>query len=387
MSKNKSGGNSETAKIISEEGELDEVAFENLLEGHDPMDFLFGESEEAPAETKKSKAKEVKPEEDEEESEDDEVDETESQEDEAEESEEETEEVETEEEESEDTDEDQDVLSQIDAEQIPEEQRKDVAKAIFAAMSQDQKSEFMREEGSGVGQENGKLRGKLRQAEEEASSLRDQLEKGLSQILPTQNSLSEFKDTESLEKEAERVEGWKNYLDDLLTTKTDEEFEINGQWIQREELAKIKKSYELRANDIPKQRKVLDESSKIAEMKGSEMEAAKKEVSFLADEDSEQFKTWKEETSSPEFALMATAFPKLGAKLARHLARSLAFKAKPKATNVKIPLKAAKAIAGKTKGGSAPQHGSKFNKKALEREKRIKSGEYDDDDLFAGITL
>ena len=356
------------------------------------MDFLFGESEEAPAKVaKKPEAKEEAETEDEG-SDEDEVDETESQEDtkdEEEATDEDTEEEgETdEEEELDETEEDQDVLSQIDAEQIPEEQRKDVAKAIFAAMSQDQKSEFMREEGSGVGQENGKLRGKLRQAEEDASSLRDQLEKGLSQILPTQNSLSEFKDTESLEKEAERVEGWKNYLDDLLTMKTDEEFEINGKWIQREELAKIKKSYELKSNDIPKQRKVLNESSKIADMKGSEMEAAKNEVSFLADEESEQFKSWKEETSSPDFALMATAFPQLGAKLARHLARSLAFKAKPKATNVKIPLKAAKAIAGKTKGGSAPQHGSKFNKKSLEREKRIKSGDYDDDDLFVGITL
>ena len=356
------------------------------------MDFLFGESEKAPAETKKSKAKEVESESEEEESDEELVDEAESQEDDDSEQVEETEEAEGEESEdeepeSEEDDEDQDVLSQIDAEQIPEGQRKDVAKAIFAAMSQEQKSEFMREEGSGVGQENGKLRGKLRKAEEEAKSLKDQLEKGLSQILPTQNSLSEFKDAESLEKEVERVEGWKNYLDELLTTKTDEEFEINGQWLPREELAKIKKGYEARAQDIPKQRKVLEEMSKIADMKGSEMEAAKKEVSFLADEDSEQFKAWKEETSSPDFALMATAFPKLGAKLARHLARSLAFKEKPKAANVKIPLKQAKAIAGKTKGGSAPQHGGKFNKKALERERRIKSGEYDDDDLFAGITL
>lgn len=379
MSKDKSSGDSEAVSIISEEGELDEIAFENMLGSMNPMDLLSEKSdqpdESAPKTDKSSKTEEDEPdesEETEEQSEDEEVEEV---------------EEEGGEDESEESDDDDSVLSQIDPEQIPEAERTDVAKAIFDTLSDEQKKEFMRDNGSSVGEELGKLRAKLRSADEKSKKLQSQLEKGLSEVLPINNALSQFRDEEAFDKEVERINGWKNYLDDLLLNSTDEEFEINGNWVKRGELATAKRSYDKLSEDIPKQRKIIKELKNISELKGSELEAAKAEVPFLKDEDSSEFKEWKDFTSSDEFEIMSTAFPKLGAKLARHVARSIAFKKKPSLKNIKIPTKKAKVVSGKSTGGSSsPNGGGRLDKKRLAAEKRIKSGDYTDEDLFAGIT-
>lgn len=374
MSKNKSGGDSEAVSIISEEGELDETAFENLLGSMDPMELLTNESEAPIA----AESEEESTEEDSAEPEEDDSEESE---------EESTEEDENKDDKEDDSEDDDSVLSQIDPEQIPAEEREDVTKALFDILSDEQKKSFMRENGSVAGEEIGKLRAKLRSADDRSKKLQSQLEKGLSEVLPINNAFSEFRDEESFSKEAERVNGWKSYLNDLLLDSNDGEFEVNGKWVPRSELAKAKRSYDKLAEDIPKQRKIIRELGNISELRGSELEAAKSEVPFLKDEDSSEFKEWKGLTSSDEFEIMASAFPKLGAKLARHLARSIAFKKKPNLKNLRIPTRGAKVVSGKVKSGSGAQPGGeKPNKKRLEAEKRIKAGTYTDEDLFAGIT-
>jgi hypothetical protein len=289
MAKDKSNGNSDTV-LESEEGEFDEIAFEQQLAQSDPT---LINSEEAPEDL----SDEPEPEEESE----------------AEEAEDEAEEEEGEEEteEAEEEEESDDVLSQIDFDALTDEQKQEIAKAV----------------GSGAGKELGKLRGEIRELKEGKESLQKQLDEGLSKVLPTSNVHSEIHTIEELDKKAAEVEGSYRYLDNLLNG-TEEYFEIQGKEVDRATAVSWKAHYEEQVRAIPAQRKAIKELESIQGLTNKELEKAKAEVKFLEDEESSQFKEWKKLTNDADFALMARAFPSLGAKLARALAHSVAFKSK-----------------------------------------------------------
>jgi hypothetical protein len=149
-----------------------------------------------------------------------------------------------------------------------------------------------------------------------------------------------------------------------------------GQW---------KDHYEAQVKSIPAQRKAIKELESIQGLTNEEIEKAKAEVKFFDDEESSQFKEWKKLTSDSEFSLMARAFPKLGAKLARALAHSVAFQSKKPVGKIKLPLKKAKPINGTVGGAKSatPSRGGKKQNDAVR--KRIQSGEYTEEDLMASI--
>ena len=355
MAKDKSNGNSDPVTFESEEDGFSEIDFENrlaqldptLTNSKEPIADLSAESEEDEEETE---AEEV-----EEESEESE--------------EEEQEETEDEEEESESDD----VLSQIDFDALTDEQKQEIAKAV----------------GSGAGKELGKLRKEGREKDEKIESLQKQLDEGLSKMLPTNNPHSEIHTIEALEEKATSLEANYRYMDKLLRG-TDEFFEIpmtgggTEEW-DRDKVGQWKDFYEQQARAIPAQRKAIKELASIQGLTNEEVEKAKAEVSFFSDEESSQFKEWKQLTNDAEFSLMARAFPKLGAKLARALAHSVAFKSKKPVGKIKLPLKKAKPING-TSGGArsaTPNRGKK--KQSESARKRFQSGDYTEEDLVASI--
>lgn len=348
MAKDKSSGNSDTA-IESEEGEFDEIAFEQSLAQLDPT---LDSSEETP---------EVIPDESEDAEENAEADEADDETEEEAEEEEDTDE-------SEDEPEGDDVLSQIDFDALTDEQKQEIAKAV----------------GSGAGKELGKLRGEIRELKESKDLLQKQLDEGLSKMLPTNNPHSDIHTIEDLDKKETEVEGSYRYLDNLLRG-TEEYFEIQGKDVDRATVGQWKDHYEAQVKAIPAQRKAIKELESIQGLTNEEVEKAKAEVKFFEDEESSQFKEWKKLTNDAEFSLMARAFPKLGAKLARALAHSVAFQSKKPVGKIKLPLKKAKPING-TSGGAksaTPNRGKKKQSDAVR--KRIQSGEYTEEDLMASI--
>ena len=354
MATKQSNGNTDTV-AESVEGEFDEIAFEASLEKLDPT--LINSEEPAVDTSEESETEE------EEEAEAEEAEET-----------TESEEEETEEEaEEEEEEEGEDVLSQID----------------FDALTDDQKQAIAKEIGSGAGKELGKLRGEIRELKEGKESLQRQLDEGLSKMLPTNNPHSDIHSLEDLDTKADSSESSYRYMDKLLRG-TEEYFDIpmsdgkTEEW-DRAKVGQWKDYYEGQLKAIPAQRKAIKELESIQGLTNEEVEKAKAEVKFFEDEESSQFKEWKKLTNDGEFSLMARAFPKLGAKLARALAHSVEFKSKKPIGKIKLPLKKAKPING-TAGGaktSKPNQGKKKPSDAMR--KRFQSGEQTEEDIMASI--
>lgn len=355
MATKQSNGNSDTV-VESGEGEFDEIAFEASLEKLDPTLINSEEPEVDASEEPETEEGELP--------EAEEAEEPEPEEEEA--------EDETEEEVEEDS---EDVLSQID----------------FDALTDDQKQAIAKEIGSGAGKELGKLRGEIRELKEGKESLQKQLDEGLSKMLPTNNPHSDIHSLEDLDTKAESIESSYRYMDKLLRG-TDEYFDIplnNGkteEW-DRAKVGQWKDYYEEQVKAIPAQRKAIKELESIQGLTNEEVEKAKAEVKFFEDEESSQFKEWKKLTNDGEFSLMARAFPKLGAKLARALAHSVEFKSKKPIGKIKLPLKKAKPINGQIGGAKSatPRRGKK--KVSASVNKRIQSGDYDDEDIMASLNI
>ena len=352
MAKDKSNGNTDTVNESAEGSEFDEIAFEQQLAKSDPA---LINSEEVPEDLSEETETE-----EEAEAEVAEVD------DEAEESEEEENTEDAEEEEgSED-----DVLSQIDFDALTDEQKQGIAEAV----------------GSGAGKELGKLRREGRDKDDKIDSLQKQLDEGLSKMLPTSNVHSDIATTEELDKKATEIEGSYRYLDNLLNG-TEDFFEIQGKEVDRATAVSWKLHYEEQAKAIPAQRKAIKELESIQGLTNEEIEKAKAEVKFFADEESSQFKEWKKLTNDADFSLMARAFPALGAKLARALAHSVAFQSKKPVTKITLPRKKAKPINGTTGGAktSQPNRGKKKTSDAMR--KRFQSGEQTEEDIMASMNI
>ena len=357
MATNKSSGNSDSA-ILSEEGELDEIAFERQLAGEDPT--LINSEEPAVDSSEESETKEEEPE--------------------AEEAKEESEEEEdaAEEEESEDDEEEEnsdDVLSQIDFDELTDDQKQAIAEKV----------------GSGAGKEIGKLRRDGREKDDRIVALERQVNEGLSKMLSTTNPHSDIHSLEDLDTKADSSESSYRYMDKLLRG-TDEYFDIpmsNGgteEW-DRAKVGQWKDHYESLVKAIPAQRKAIKELGDIQGLTTKEIDKAKAEVKFFEDEESSQFKEWKKLTNDDEFSLMARAFPKLGAQLKRALAHSVEFQSKKQIGKIKLPLKKAKPINGQVGGAktSQPNRGKKGLSSSVA--KRIQSGDYSDEDIMASMNI
>ena len=367
MAKDKSNGNTDTVNESVEGNEFDEIAFEQQLAKSDPA---LINSEEAPedlsdeTETEEETEAEVA-----------EVDESE---------EEVTDEEETEETEEEEESED-DVLSQIDFNAVDEDQAEEAGRLFSEHLGKNAAS-FGKGFGSGAQKELGKLRRNGREKDETIETLQKQIDEGLSKVLPTSNVHSDITTTEELDKKATEIEGSYRYLDNLLNG-TEEFFEIQGKEVDRATAVSWKLHYEGQAKAIPAQRKAIKELESIQGLTNEEIEKAKAEVKFFADEESSQFKEWKKLTSDADFSLMARAFPSLGAKLARALAHSVAFQSKKPVGKIKLPLKKAKPINGTTGGAktSQPNRGKKKTSDAMR--KRFQSGEQTEEDIMASMNI
>lgn len=353
MQRDEVSGNPEAAQD-SGEVEFDEVAFAASLQAPPPN----AESEEEPKEEAEAEVEETEAEETEE------VEPTE----ESEAEEDKTEEEAEPEEESED---EEDVLSQIDFDQLTDDQKQAIAEAV----------------GSGAGKEIGKLRAKVREAEERNQSLQKQLEEGLAKAIPRNTPFGDIKDLDKLSEKESELRNNYQYAKKLVD-KGEDEYEINGEYVKRDQLIQWRDYYESQLEGIPQRKEAIKELEKIKGLADKELESAKTEVDFLNDESSDAYKEWKSYVDDPEFALIASAFPKMGAKLARMAAHSIAFtkgKVPTKAKVGKLPLKKPKAIAGTGGGAQSGRPDNSKDKKMSQLRSKVQSGEASAEELISAM--
>ena len=306
------------------------------------------------------------------------VDETETQE------QEETEEEAESEEDDESGDDDNDVLSQIDFKALDEKGIKQFGEALTQHLTPEQAASVAQAMGTKGGQEYGKMRGQLRAKDDEIANLKSQLNEKLAEVIPSNNPHNKITSKEELDTRETELRNSYEYLDNLLTTSTDDYFDIQGQEVDRKTAAEWKKFYKSHLDAVPERRKALDELSNLSEFKDKEMAKTKEAVPFLQDEESEGYKAWKKEIESPDFSLLSSAFPKQGAKLASMIAKAIAFDQKPKAPKkFNIPLKSkAKAIGDAGSGARSGNPRAGRNKKRQELSSKIQSGDFGDRDVL-----
>jgi len=281
------------------------------------------------------------------------VNETESQEEESEESSEEAEKA---------AEEDGDVLSQIDVDDLSIEDKIELAKLI----------------GSDVGQDNAKVRRENAMLKKELESYKAQIEDGLSELSAIPQEFKGLNSTETLDEKSKEWRNYKDQIDDMLV-KTDEEFEINGDWVKRETLAQWGKHYGKLLQGVPEYRQKLKDAQGFSESKV--VEKLKADLPDIGNEDSEFYKKWRDIVDDPQMKLVKHIAPKQFARVLELAAHSVAFKDAPKSTKkLKLPLKKPKNIG--TRSNAAKQVSSNKPNKAREAAReRIQSGEYTERDL------
>ena len=336
------GDLSDAPKILSDDGSVSEAGLLQAL-AQDPF-----------AEKQQPESVEAEEAETTEEVEEPEVvNETESQEEESEESSEEAEKA---------AEEDGDVLSQIDVDDLSIEDKIELAKLI----------------GSDVGQDNAKVRRENAMLKKELESYKAQIEDGLSELSAIPQEFKGLNSTETLDEKSKEWRNYKDQIDDMLV-KTDEEFEINGDWVKRETLAQWGKHYGKLLQGVPEYRQKLKDAQGFSESKV--VEKLKADLPDIGNEDSEFYKKWRDIVDDPQMKLVKHIAPKQFARVLELAAHSVAFKDAPKSTKkLKLPLKKPKNIG--TRSNAAKQVSSNKPNKAREAAReRIQSGEYTERDL------
>jgi len=337
------GDLSDAPQILSDDGSLSEAGLLQALAQENPF-----------AEKPQPESVEAEEAETTEEVEEPEVvNETESQEEESEESSEEAEKA---------AEEDGDVLSQIDVDDLSIEDKIELAKLI----------------GSDVGQDNAKVRRENAMLKKELESYKAQIEDGLSELSAIPQEFKGLNSTETLDEKSKEWRNYKDQIDDMLV-KTDEEFEINGDWVKRETLAQWGKHYGKLLQGVPEYRQKLKDAQGFSESKV--VEKLKADLPDIGNEDSEFYKKWRDIVDDPQMKLVKHIAPKQFARVLELAAHSVAFKDAPKSTKkLKLPLKKPKNIG--TRSNAAKQvSSSKPNKAREAARERIQSGEYSEKDL------
>ncbi len=344
MTEANQGDISDAPQILSDDGSLSEAGLLQALARENPF-----------AETPQPESVETEEAETTEEVEEPEMaNEAESQDEEAEESSEEVQE--------ETAEEDGDVLSQIAVDDLSIEDKIELAKLI----------------GSDVGQDNAKVRRENAMLKKELESYKAQIEDGLSELSAIPQEFKGLDSTETLDEKSKEWRSYKDQIDDMLV-KTDEEFEINGDWVKRETLAQWGKHYGKLLQGVPEYRQKIKDAQGFSESKV--VEKLKADLPDIENEDSEFFKKWRDIVDDPQMKLVKHIAPKQFAKVLELAAHSVAFKNAPKSTKkLKLPLKKPKNIG--TRSNAAKQVSSTKPNKAREAAReRIQSGNYTERDL------
>jgi hypothetical protein len=247
-------------------------------------------------------------------------------EDEAEETEEELEESsEDTEEEAEETDEDEEsekdvLLTELDIDEIPDEDRVGLANQLLEALSPEQRKEFYKGSKGRMGADMGKARKAKAEAEAETESIKAKYALLEAEKVYGDNPYAAYTDTEKLDEELKNTTAQIKAGRALLRG-TDEEFEIAGKYETREWVDQQIDKFEALKDAIPKQKEFLKQKAK-AVRKAKDAEAALSDrYSWIEDEDSTESKAYHKMMKDPTWSMALDRVPALASVLPEVLAK------------------------------------------------------------------
>lgn len=236
---------------------------------------------------------------------------------------EESDEAEEEADKTEDDDEvsEKDVLStELDIDEIPNEDRVGIANQIVEALDAEQRKEFYAGNKGRMGKDMGKARKAKAEAEAAVESIQAKYDILQAEKVYGDNPYAAFTDTEKLDEEL------KNAVTQIkagraLLRGTDEEFEINGKFESREWVDQQVDKYEAFKEAIPKQKDFLKQKAKAVQKTKDATAALSDTYSWIEDEDSKELKAFDKLMKDPAWSMALDRVPALADKLPEVLAK------------------------------------------------------------------
>lgn len=272
------------------------------------------------------------------------------------------EETEAEEPEVEPEETEENVLSQIDIDSLSKEEKKELAQMLGSELGKDIAE---------VRKKNAELTKLLEEKEAE-------IDTGLNSIMSTPKEFSDIRSEKELDEKVQAWKGNQNYLNGLML-KTDEEFEINGEFYDRKQIAEWQNYYSSMIESSYEYRNRLKDSAKYSNDKV--LSSVQEKFSVLSDTESKEYKNWKEIVDDPNIRIVRKIAPKQYATIVELAAKSVMFDSGSKSSkSFKLPLKAPKSISvGSTAAASVSKEPK--NRAQEEARKRVQSGDYTEKDL------
>jgi len=272
--------------------------------------------------------------------------------------------------------EEEEVLStELDLDDIPEEDRVGLANQLLEALSPEQRKEFYAGSKGRMAKDMGKARKAKAEAEAEVESIKAKYALLEAEKTYGDNPYSTYTDSDKLDAELTNITAQIKAGRALLRG-TDEEFEINGEYQSREWVDDKINEYEALKDGIPKQKEFLRNKSKAAQ-KAKDAEVKLSETySWFKNEDSDESKAYRKLIKDPTWAMALDRVPSLADKLPEVLAKFVSTGEVKKSTEKrKLPTRGERKPKGNFGSGGVGSSGSSGSQR-----KKSKSNEA----LFGG---
>lgn len=232
-----------------------------------------------------------------------------------------TESEDTEQTEQEDESEEGEVLSQeIDIDEIPAEERVGYLDSLYDSLEDDDRRQWLSNREGRVGKDMGKMRQRAAEAEEKAEAAEAKYQELQNKSFSQDNPFASITELEELDTKEKELNN--NIKAIRQFQKTNEEYiRVGDEDVDRETVDGWLDVYLDQKDAIPKQRDRI-RSIRQAQKGMEEVETKLKETyTWLTDEDSESYKSYKKLRSDPKWSMVTDFIPELAEELPKVLAK------------------------------------------------------------------
>lgn len=214
------------------------------------------------------------------------------------------------------------VLSQINLDDLDEEQLNQILEYSVEKMSDEKKAEWAEKIGSGAGKAAAKLRKQYAQLKEQMEGLK----KSSQQIIPNDNPFKQINSDDDLKAEEEKLQDYINTYDKILRNNSFERNENDEEglwikqgkdekWFSRSQIFDVYSSWQKDLRRLPERRMQLREEQQNKEKAKKALDKVKENFEWYDDEDSEEYQLFNKLNSDPDIQMAMALNSALAAKL------------------------------------------------------------------------
>lgn len=290
------------------------------------------------------------------------------------------EEAEEVEESTDDSEQEENVLSQIDYEQLDEDQAEELGRQLTKMLG-DNVAAFSKGLGGKLGPEMGKLRGELRAIKEENQKLKSGFEK----VNPNSNQFSHITDIEELATTEQKLVQLYDYYEDIAISGNWETDDFGEEGIYdkdkfypKSKMLDFLKQWKSELRAIPDRKQQLNKRKSLKADRDKLAKSLADKIDWFSDKESEHSKQYSEMLNDPAVVGAIQIFPELEPVLMEAMAYTVEGRNSKKRKAVKLPLKSkSKPTGGMDSGAGSNRSQSRALK---EVDKRIKQGSFSPND-------